>query len=261
MIGFEDRSDFDYNDVVLKVDARDCKKVVITLVSVDARLDHRVRIKFFYNGEFRKDILLWTGSHASVSKMVDSDAYDLVCAAESSGVTVFEDKNYGGNSKTFYVGQIINDLRNYLFDNVISSLKIFGNAVVKLFDGAFQKGASEIFSGDDPNLRDNPIGNDAASSLAVASDPSKLPESGGKTKCVSNVMFTEYLVPGSSGAQVLALQSLLKCLGYLSEDVAPVNTFDSVILEAVKKLQTANGIPAAGFVGPRTRDVLNAYVY
>ena len=71
-------------------------------------------------------------------------------------------------------------------------------------------------------------------------------------------VFDRYMYVGSLGIQVRQLQQLLKDLGYFNY---PQTTayFGSVTKQAVMAFQKAKGItPAVGWVGPKTREVLNS---
>ncbi|MDQ2932893.1 MAG: peptidoglycan-binding protein, partial [bacterium] len=76
------------------------------------------------------------------------------------------------------------------------------------------------------------------------------------------VTFTTNLTVGSTGPQVVALQTWLLANGHaipaLSSGVAAKGYFGSQTKAAVMKYQFANGIPNTGFVGPLTRAALNA---
>ena len=61
------------------------------------------------------------------------------------------------------------------------------------------------------------------------------------------------------GEEVRALQNLLKCLGYFSEDIDATGYYGPVTVDAVIAFQEANGIEPIGVVGPATRDALNNY--
>ena len=75
--------------------------------------------------------------------------------------------------------------------------------------------------------------------------------------------FTHALYIGYVGSDVLMLQKLLNTLGFTVSTTGPgsvgheTNKFGAATWKAVKALQTANGIPATGFVGPLTRGYLN----
>ncbi len=69
------------------------------------------------------------------------------------------------------------------------------------------------------------------------------------------------LTVGSTGADVVALQTALISAGYdipaISSGAAAPGYFGSQTKAAVKLYQAANGVPNTGFVGPLTRGVLN----
>ena len=69
------------------------------------------------------------------------------------------------------------------------------------------------------------------------------------------------LTVGSTGADVVALQTALMNAGYnipaIASGVAAPGYFGSQTQAAVKLFQAANGVPNTGFVGPLTRGVLN----
>lgn len=80
------------------------------------------------------------------------------------------------------------------------------------------------------------------------------------TACAATTIFTKRLSPGSADPQVLQLQHLLRCLGFLSADIVPTGYFGPKTQAAVRRFQSANGITAIGYVGPATRSALNHYV-
>ncbi len=74
--------------------------------------------------------------------------------------------------------------------------------------------------------------------------------------------FTTNLQLGSTGVDVIALQTFLISTGYSIPNIMNGSTakgnFDSQTAAAVSAFQAANGIPETGFVGPLTRAKLNA---
>lgn len=72
----------------------------------------------------------------------------------------------------------------------------------------------------------------------------------------SGHIFSVALRLGSVGAEVRALQSKLKSLGYYS--YAITGTYGPVTEAAVKKFQKAHKLPQLGSVGPGTRSALNS---
>lgn len=68
--------------------------------------------------------------------------------------------------------------------------------------------------------------------------------------------FTQYLVLGSEGAEVTALQKKLSALGFYSG--VATGYFGPLTETAVKAYQSARGISSVGFIGPSTRAALNA---
>ena len=73
--------------------------------------------------------------------------------------------------------------------------------------------------------------------------------------------FNTNLTVGSTGADVVALQTWLMSSGYniasIANGAAAKGYFGSQTVAAVKAYQTANGVPSTGFVGPLTRGKLN----
>jgi len=69
------------------------------------------------------------------------------------------------------------------------------------------------------------------------------------------VQLNRFLSVGSTGQDVLALQNILKDLGYLT--ATPNGYFGPATFEAVKQFQQDRGIDVRGYVGPATRDALN----
>jgi len=81
-----------------------------------------------------------------------------------------------------------------------------------------------------------------------------------QAQCHSGLTFTQNLIKGSSGPQVLELQKLLQCLGYLPANVVANSYFGQATHDAVVKFQQANNLLARGRVGPQTRALLNKFI-
>jgi hypothetical protein len=70
----------------------------------------------------------------------------------STGITVFEDINFGGRSATF--ARDVTNLRSAGLDGKISSLRIARGESWEVCDGRDFNGSCQVFSGDQPDLRD-----------------------------------------------------------------------------------------------------------
>lgn len=81
------------------------------------------------------------------------------------------------------------------------------------------------------------------------------PDQKQKTAAPSQFTFTRYLFPGRRGEDVQILQSMLFDRAYLS--IQPTGYFGELTWRAVRSFQKDNGLPQPGFVGPRTRMILN----
>ncbi len=80
----------------------------------------------------------------------------------------------------------------------------------------------------------------------------------GAQACKLEVPFTRTLIHGNEGADVVRLQDLLRCLGHFSA-ARSTGYYGNATQRAVEAFQKANGIEAAGIVGPRTRNALNTH--
>jgi len=170
---------------------------------------------------------------------------------------VYEHINYLGRSEKFNVDESDADLSdNVILAKTISSVRLVGRATIKLFTEIFFGGQSEIITRDDSDLRNNALGQDYASALQVFTST----EAPAPSACVLDVNITSYLAFGEVGAQVRALQNLLKCLGYLSIAQTSTGYYGSLTTAAVSALQRANNLPDLGVVGPMTRRLLNAWL-
>jgi len=59
-LAYEDNSGaFDYNDVVMRLDTRDCRNVVVSLVSHNGTRNHEVRLEVSYDGTPKFDDYVW----------------------------------------------------------------------------------------------------------------------------------------------------------------------------------------------------------
>lgn len=93
----------------------------------------------------------------------------------------------------------------------------------------------------------------------VAPSPSA-PAAAPTSACTLGVRVDRFLAVGSSGPDVLAMQKLLKCLGSFPTGVEPNGYFGPSTDAAVKDFQSDKGLDVRGYVGPGTRDALNAYL-
>jgi hypothetical protein len=84
----------------------------------------------------------------------------------SEGAYLYEHPNFQGRCLRFATG--VGDLRPFTFDDTVSSVRIVGSWSLTLFADLSGGGTSEVFTRDDPNLADNRIGDNRATSLAVA---------------------------------------------------------------------------------------------
>ena len=83
------------------------------------------------------------------------------------------------------------------------------------------------------------------------------PAPAGRVLGASAYNFSTELTVGTGGADVKELQSILITAGYL-KIAAPTGFYGPMTAAAVKLYQAAHGIPATGYVGPRTLAALNA---
>ncbi len=85
-------------------------------------------------------------------------------------------------------------------------------------------------------------------------------DGGNPLQCVGYI-FSVNMEVGSTGVEVVALQSFLIANGYdipsISSGEVAKGVFDGETEEAVKQFQADHGIPSTGFVGPLTRATLN----
>ncbi|TAK03860.1 hypothetical protein EPO34_01720 [Patescibacteria group bacterium] len=75
IIRFEDKgSDFDFDDVVIRVDYSDWTRIVVTVLAVDAGWLHNVRIALSNAGALVSDLLIWPDSHLGIGQYALIDA-------------------------------------------------------------------------------------------------------------------------------------------------------------------------------------------
>ncbi|NNJ13654.1 hypothetical protein EKD04_025340 [Chloroflexales bacterium ZM16-3] len=83
----------------------------------------------------------------------------------STGVYFYTGLNHSG--RCLRLSSHVGDLSSFGFDDAVSSIRMDGVWTVVLYADANFSGASTIFSGDDPNLIDNAVGDNRASSVRV----------------------------------------------------------------------------------------------
>jgi peptidoglycan hydrolase-like protein with peptidoglycan-binding domain len=88
-------------------------------------------------------------------------------------------------------------------------------------------------------------------SITVKAVPAPTPSAGS----AKPFQFTSFLEYGNNNTEVLALQLVLKALGFMA--ATPNGNFGPATRAAVQAFQKAHGIEQAGYVGPATRAALN----
>lgn len=91
---------------------------------------------------------------------------------------------------------------------------------------------------------------------AVQSQPTGLVPLISPVSTDSSAISEVNLQPGVRSPHVKKAQEVLKALGYLPSDLETTENFGPKTKEAIINFQKANGLPAAGFFGPATRNAL-----
>ncbi len=89
------------------------------------------------------------------------------CDPASDQIALFVDANYDGQCVVKDIGQYPNSSAIALPNDSISSIRVGDEVQATLCEHNDYGGICEVFSGDDPNLSDNTIGNDQVSSVSV----------------------------------------------------------------------------------------------
>lgn len=279
LYNFEDSgSDMDLNDVIMKVDRRDCAKNTFTMVSLDAAWHHQIMLRILDGTVLKKQITISSDSHLAEAEpplVVDTLAFkDELCVNRNVAdipvapkpptdyAIVYSEANFAGRSEIFAVGASDTRLTDNIIGNdSISSFKLVGDAAIQLFEHDDFKGNFELLTADDSDLSNNFIKAKQASSLKVVNQTGHVNGNGSGTAllCGKTQTFTQYLAVGTNNAEVKALQLLLQCLNFFPKDIAPNGNFGPATRAAVEKFQSANSISPVGYVGPGTRAALNKY--
>jgi hypothetical protein len=279
LYNFEDSgSDMDLNDVIMKVDRRDCSKNTFTMVSLDAAWHHQIMLRILDGTVLKKQLTISTDSHLAEAEpplVIDTLAFqNELCVNRNVAdipvppkpptdyAIVYSEADFAGRSEIFAVGASDTRLAdNVIGNDAISSFKLVGDAAIQLFEHDDFKGNFELLTADDSDLSNNFIKSKQASSLKVVNQTGHVNGNGSGTAilCGKTQTFTQYLAVGTNNSEVKALQLLLQCLNYFPKDIAPNGNFGPTTSASVKKFQSANGIGPVGYVGPATRAALNKY--
>ncbi len=73
----------------------------------------------------------------------------------------------------------------------------------------------------------------------------------------SKIVFTKFLTEGSIDEEVRLLQTFLQKIGFFPANTNPSAIYGKVTVDAVADFQRARGISVTGYVGPKTREILN----
>jgi len=157
-------------------------------------------------------------------------------------------------------GAILTIKFNTTSDISQESLKVAGQTVSVTGTGSGPYGGAYTMTGNEQMPLQvsvdfsNSAGSTGHGSFAIGGNPSAA-TSAASTVSAAVASFTRYLQNGSKGADVTALQNLLKRLGIYSGPVT--GTFGPLTETAVKRYQTQHGLDSLGAVGPATRAALN----
>lgn len=94
---FEDKTDFDYNDVVLMLDPTECLQYRITALPIEAKLHSQVWLKIFWEGQPEADILVFADSQDAVANIATVNSSNDILM---NGQVKIEIKN-GVNAQLF----------------------------------------------------------------------------------------------------------------------------------------------------------------
>ncbi|MFL5805567.1 MAG: beta/gamma crystallin-related protein, partial [Roseiflexaceae bacterium] len=81
------------------------------------------------------------------------------------GVYLYEHPNYQG--RCIKLTSDAGDLRSYNFDDIVSSVRVVGNWTATLYRDLYGTGISSTFTQNDPNVADDAIGDNQATSASV----------------------------------------------------------------------------------------------
>lgn len=203
-----------------------------------------------------------SASAVFVGKVVDLNTSDTY---KTNHYATFEVTKYWKNRQ---VGKTTTVARIYAWNGQTEQSPFFvvGNSYLVFADGLVYPATPYLFNEVRPEFGAR-IDCNRTKLLSFATEeiaalgPGKVPEDGNSAPEKDGYRFTKNLTIGSTGPDVVALQNKLEAGGFLA---MPTGTskgyFGALTKTAVIKFQTTKNIsPAAGFVGPLTRTILNTY--
>lgn len=280
-IGFEDSgSDFDHNDLVVEVEKSDCKSIKVSVVGLDAGWHHKIMLKVFLENT-TKLITVSNDSHQAVGTTVDLKITTVLnsvnqCVLQAQDIIT-------GPISQVPIGdcKVTTPFISFLASGQVSAevtrlqelLKCLGyfpsTQVVTGRFGLVTDAAVKDFqkaNGIDQVGYVGPATRTALNKYYLSSstttqniEPSPTITFVEKSSCTSSTIFNQYLEKGIFGDQVLALQNLLKCLGYFPVTQTTTGEFGSLTELSVINFQKYHKLDPLGVVGPATRAELNKY--
>jgi uncharacterized repeat protein (TIGR01451 family) len=175
---------------------------------------------------------------------------------DSTEIISFEDKGVDNNYKDVIVTINMKDCKNITASAVTSKTASWHHQIrIKIFEKNILK-QDYLMWGDSHQAGGSPISfsavSDFCSGQTAAGDSVQ-------SSCVLAKQLTNVLQKGMQNEDVLNMQKLLKCFGYIAADQAIGGYFGTVTETAVKKFQTSEGIDAVGDVGPVTMAAMNKF--
>ncbi|MBN2046242.1 MAG: peptidoglycan DD-metalloendopeptidase family protein [Anaerolineaceae bacterium] len=109
-----------------------------------------------------KPVRVYKSFNCAASPVVDT------CEPAPNQIALFTQVNYGGSCKRVDIGNYLGmSYVNGIENDSVRSIKVGNEVYAILFVSTNLKGAQETFTRSDPDLADNPTGNDTVSSLSV----------------------------------------------------------------------------------------------
>lgn len=109
---FEDKTDFNYQDAIVKIDKSDCSHIKATLISSNSAWHHQIKIKLLYGGTVKDDLTLWLDDKNATDFTYDLDLNTVSALCEQQTQLQFGDLLKGSADTIYYYAS---DGNRYVF--------------------------------------------------------------------------------------------------------------------------------------------------
>jgi len=231
-VGFEEsNTDLDFDDVVLKITRPTCTQFVVESLETLSRTHHAVGARVLFDGYVVQEKIIFPDSQVAVGKSAIIDVVEnkLFCAKENAAIQAefYSEHDYKGRMSAIHPSDIYAKNIKIFHDMPVHSIKLLNGSIAAVYK---EDGTHQIISQSAPDMSQTGIGEEIQS-VRVYQNERRLLED----FCSHSQPLLSELSVGSIGHDVEMVQTMLRCLGYLSMDYYVNGFYDIYLGDTMKR--------------------------